>query len=48
MRYLVILFSTFIKNTRYKISTSTESKIKVVDATTYIPSFGEKATIIYK
>jgi len=32
----------------YKISTSTEGIIKVVDRNTYIPSIGEKAKIIYK
>jgi len=31
----------------YKISTSTQGKIKVVDPKTYLPIQGEKANIIY-
>ena len=32
----------------YKISTTTQGTIKVVDSSTYKPSVGEKAKIIYK
>ena len=31
----------------YKISTSTKGIIKVVDRATYVPTLGEKATIIF-